>query len=112
MRRTPHFGPHAGRLCEEVDGELVPLPDLVVPSRLVGPAVALPAVPDGPRLGEGVNAGEIAGPDTRRNRAALVDSIVRHHGEQYRGWAEQKAANATQAWDRGVRDGSIRRPST
>jgi hypothetical protein len=108
---VPHIGPYAGRACyRHEDGTLELAPE--VDSAHAPFAVALPAIPDGPLLGEGVNAGEIAGPDTRGNRGKLVESIVRNHGEQFRAWAEQKAQNATRAWDRGVRDGSIRRPPT
>lgn len=104
--RRPHFGPYAGQLCRVVDGELVPVPES---TRQLEPPVVLP--PDDGRVAGPIQCeGEIAGPDTRGNREAMVRSIVEQHGEAYRGWARSKAENAVRNWDRGVRTGRIQRP--
>lgn len=108
--RTPHFGPFAGRLCREDEaGGLVPLDEPAgdpPPPPVLLPPESAPA-PSG--LGLEI-AGEISGPDTRGNRDAMVESVVRHHGEQYRAWARAHADTAVSNWDRGVRTGRIARP--
>jgi hypothetical protein len=103
--RTPHFGPLAGVLCRVLDdGTLEPAP----PPGSGAFAVALPT--GEAATGNGWQEGEIDGPDTRGNRAALEHSIVASHGEQYREWARSKAERAVTNWDRGVRSGRIQRP--
>ncbi len=107
---VPITGPHAGLVCLRTPDGPVPLPP-VTDSATAPPAVALPAPPE-PETGVGIEVMGEPAPwvDTRGNRRRLEESIVRHHGEDYRGWARAKAAAATTGWTRGVRDGSIPLP--
>ena len=105
--RTPHFGPHAGRLCVvRDDGKLEPVPE--APPSGGGPPVCLPDVPD---VTPGVvsGPGEISGYATRDSRDRMIRSIVEHHGTEHAEWAARKVENAVRTWDSGIRDGRIAR---
>lgn len=101
--RTPHTGPYAGRLCHVwADGSMTPC--VPVDSAQQAPAVALPADAPAPD-GEGIQAGEIAGYDTRGSIAKLARTLESNGFSDPWGRAHQAARD----WDRGIRDGSITR---
>lgn len=69
-----------------------------------------------PRQGEGggsLPVGEILAERTRDTRAAMARDLLdaTDGSPAARQWAEAKAATAAQNWDRGVRNGSIPRPT-
>lgn len=103
-RRVPLLGPYAGRLCYvHDDGTVEPAPDTGVDSASAAPAVCLPEVPE--HSGTGIEGGEIPGYDTRGSIARLAYELRQN------GFArpEERARAAAASWDRGIRDGSIRR---
>ena len=106
--RTPNFGPHAGLLCTvDEDGTLTPVGE-PEDSASAAPPVLLPTVGQS-QSGNVSTSGELDGPDTRGNREQMRQSLIRTYGEQYAGWAAEKANNAVRNWDRGVRSGRIAR---
>lgn len=103
--RTPHTGPHAGRLCVVAeDGTLTPCAP--VDSARAAPAVALPRMVVGDDLvPAGLLCGEPAGYDTRRNR----DKFARMLEDNGFANPAERAAEIVRRWDCGLRSGSIAR---
>ena len=108
--RTPHTGPHAGRLCVVAeDGTLTPCAP--VDSANAAPAVALPSfytggiITDGDLVPAGLLCGEPAGYDTRANR----DKFARMLEDNGFANPAERAAEIVRRWDRGLRSGSIAR---
>lgn len=101
--RTPHLGPHAGRLCRVLDdGTLEPCAE--VDSARQPPPVALPEVVT-TSSSHSIEAGEIPGYDTRGSIAQLARTLASNGFSDPWGRAHQAARD----WDRGIRDGTITR---